>query len=414
MAAEGTPPRRQEAEPEPEPEPAIDGASVSSRAPGSPASRRFRFREGAPPFASLCKQALGLEPARVRPHAGTGISPTHHWLFVQGVAYAVFGLLFFALPTAAINWTVEAVGMEAFETNNSTGQELETEVTMMRFTGFLVLLIGWFYVQGARENTLHFVAASSLNRFAIVPVFMLILALLGARWPLCLIFALLDPSLAALTLLSLWGSTCCCALPRCCKCARLRRLFCSTHQQTFDDDPRAFVHEADRGSCWPSAGRLAFLQLMSRAIKLREDEMAGLSCAHRLLVAQGCLYMVVGLAGVFVPEAALAVFTFGTLSASDMGERELTMMQMTGSAVVFIGHFFVQGGRSNTVHFVATTTFNRLFIDPVAMLLLWAMGLHWQLCVLEIALGLSGTALTLAAFYDKICRRNPETPTAAP
>ena len=74
----------------------------------------------------------------------------------------------------------------------------------------------------------------------------------------------------------------------------------------------------------------------------------------------------------------------------------------------------MQGGRSNTVHFVATTTFNRLFIDPVAMLLLWAMGLHWQLCVLEIALGLSGTALTLAAFYDKICARDPETPTTAP
>ena len=46
----------------------------------------------------------------------------------------------------------------------------------------------------------------------------------------------------------------------------------------------AFVHEADRGSCWPSSGRLSFLQLMSRAIKLREDEMSGLSCAHRLLV----------------------------------------------------------------------------------------------------------------------------------
>ena len=48
------------------------------------------------------------------------------------------------------------------------------------------------------------------------------------------------------------------------------------------------------------------------------------------------------------------------------------------------------------------------------MLLLWAMGMHWQLCVLEIALGLSGTALTLAAFYDKISRSNPETPTTAP
>ena len=120
----------------------------------------------------------------------------------------------------------------------------------------------------------------------------------------------------------------------------------------------------------------------------------------------------------FLVYPIVSTVAFDAFPCYDFNEEglfdELLMMQMTGGATVFIGHFFVQGGRSGTVHFVATTTFNRLFIDPVAMLLLWAMGLHWQLCVLEIALGLSGTALTLAAFYDKICARDPETPTTAP
>jgi hypothetical protein len=80
----------------------------------------------------------------------------------------------------------------------------------------------------------------------------------------------------------------------------------------------------------------------------------------------------------------------------------LIMMQMTGAAVVFVGHLFIQGARGNTLHFVAAVTFNRLVINPPALLLLYLLGVHWQICLFEGLLDPALTLLTLASLQGKL------------
>jgi hypothetical protein len=124
----------------------------------------------------------------------------------------------------------------------------DQERAMLQFAAFFVGLVGYMYIQLARGNSLHFIAASTFNRLILVPVRVARLArrlllvnivwrtdrnrcacpptlpcanlpmlfhgqgtffiawLLGARAELCLLFGLLDPCLTVLTLLSLNGS----------------------------------------------------------------------------------------------------------------------------------------------------------------------------------------------------------------
>ena len=278
---------------------------------------------------------------------------------------------------------------------------------MLQFTGFLVFLIGYLYMQGARENTLHFVAASSLNRTVFVPLLMVLLAILGARLPLCILFALLDPGLTLLTWLSLRGQC-----PLCC-----------TEPEPATEAAAAAEEEEEEGATAAAAAaataepdpdpRLGFVLLLKRADPLRllrchscsggaESEMERISPTHRLIVLQGLLYIAVGLAAMIVPKFWISIFSLGSLKGSEMGGKEVLMMQMTGAAVVFIGHLFLQGARGNTLHFVATVTFNRIFIDPPAMLVLYLLGVHWQICLAEGLLDPLLALLTLASLQGKL------------
>lgn len=65
----------------------------------------------------------------------------------------------------------------------------------MRVAGFSVLVIGWFYVFGARTRAASFALATVVDR-ALVPVFLLPLGLTGAIEPnLAYAFSILDPVL---------------------------------------------------------------------------------------------------------------------------------------------------------------------------------------------------------------------------
>lgn len=323
-------------------------------------------------IASLMRMALGMHETPLR------ITPTHRFLFLQGVLYAGAGLLFMILPRQSVYLvTLGALSTDSFEIDDSGHP---TELRMLQFTGFLVMLVGYFYMQGARENTLHFVAASTLNRVVFVPLLMLLLAIFGARLPLCILFALLDPALTALTLLSLRG-----------KCPLCRK----------DAAPDGGVAETETEAD-PRFGLVALLKRADPSNLFHSGEMVAISPTHRLIVLQGLLYTVVGLAAMIVPTAAISVFTLGSLRASMIGDKELIMMQMTGAAVVFIGHFFIQGARGNTLHFVAAITFNRLLINPPALLLLYLLGVHWQICLFEGLLDPALTLLTLASLQGKL------------
>ena len=83
----------------------------------------------------------------------------------------------------------------------------DDELAMVRFASLFLVSIGFFYLQGGRTHSLHFLAATCLNRGVTVPLAMGLLALLGARQHFCLAFGLLDPLMAMMTYLVLIG--CC-------------------------------------------------------------------------------------------------------------------------------------------------------------------------------------------------------------
>ena len=83
----------------------------------------------------------------------------------------------------------------------------DDELAMVRFASLSLVSIGFFYLQGGRTHSLHFLAATCLNRGVTVPLAMGLLALLGARQHFCLAFGLLDPLMAMMTYLVLIG--CC-------------------------------------------------------------------------------------------------------------------------------------------------------------------------------------------------------------
>jgi hypothetical protein len=131
------------------------------------------------------------------------LSPTHRFLILQGCAYTGAGLVFMVSPwlgTILLTFGQLKVDPCPPETRNLTLLEegeavcgpkwaggktaddllsddtesancmCDQERTMMQFAGFFVSLVGYLYIQFARGNSLHFVAATTLNRLLIVPV----------------------------------------------------------------------------------------------------------------------------------------------------------------------------------------------------------------------------------------------------
>lgn len=139
---------------------------------------------GARSFAQLVSMALGAPSSEP-------LTPTHRFLVVQGASYAALGLLFLLLPQLTASLMLIDVSTMPPE-----------EVAMLRLCGFTVFLIGYFYIAGARSNSLHFVAVTCLDRAVMVPPAMLLCWYAGCRMQLCVAFGLLDPLLTALTVLS--------------------------------------------------------------------------------------------------------------------------------------------------------------------------------------------------------------------
>eukprot|EP01047_Picozoa_sp_COSAG01_P015825 COSAG01_NODE_798_length_13503_cov_8.878395_4_plen_224_part_00 len=167
------------------------GETVTSGEPFPPKS------DGVPSFCGLLSLAFLADPT-----AGH-MTPTHRFLFIQGVLYMLTGLLFLVVPTA-VAWCLRVCRDEvAFK---SCVQMSEPEVHMWRFAGFAVLVIGYFYTAGARSNTMHFIAATTFNRLITVPVGMAFILAVGGRRELCLVFGILDPMLAIATIVSLKAS----------------------------------------------------------------------------------------------------------------------------------------------------------------------------------------------------------------
>jgi len=111
------------------------------------------------------------------------LTPTHNFLFLQGVLYFVLGMQTWLVPETA-HYTFLMPPLEP------------AEAQIARLGG---MGVGYFYMQMARTNSPFVVAASIFNRLLLVPPMFAVAGMLGARWQVCLAIALLDTALALLT-----------------------------------------------------------------------------------------------------------------------------------------------------------------------------------------------------------------------
>lgn len=70
------------------------------------------------------------------------------------------------------------------------------EAELVRVTGMLLGIVGWFYVMGGRTGSRPFVAATIPGRLIVVPLVLVPLGLSGVFPHLLFTFAALDPVLA--------------------------------------------------------------------------------------------------------------------------------------------------------------------------------------------------------------------------
>ena len=100
------------------------------------------------------------------------------------------GVFYIANGAALIAWPgiLQAIfGEPAFVGN---------EAAIIRLVGFLLGIVGWFYLFGGRSGARNFVAASVVDRLVFVPAVLVPLAMAGVFPRLLLTFTVLDPLLA--------------------------------------------------------------------------------------------------------------------------------------------------------------------------------------------------------------------------
>ena len=102
---------------------------------------------------------------------------------MNGFIYLGLGALFLLWPDA-----VQTV----FRDEPFTGHE----GALFRVIGLTVMVIGWLYLFGGRSGSRQVVAASVLDRWILVPLVLVPIAIAGVFPHVLLAFALLDASLA--------------------------------------------------------------------------------------------------------------------------------------------------------------------------------------------------------------------------
>lgn len=120
------------------------------------------------------------------------LTQTSKFLMLQGIIYASTGLTIFFLP-GVFNKVM-------FFPQSFT----DDETPLYRTIGFCVIGIGYFYIMASRMNNTYWAVATIFTRMTMTPVFCIFLWIVfGGAPQLCVTFAILDPTLAFLTYLSL-------------------------------------------------------------------------------------------------------------------------------------------------------------------------------------------------------------------
>lgn len=120
-------------------------------------------------------------------------TPLSRYTAANGLLYVAFGAVVYAWPEVT-----HLIGADDFRAGESG---------LVRVLGFVMLVIGWFYVMGARTRADSFGLATVLDRVLIVPVFLMALVVTDTvDAGLVVPFAILDPVLG-LGALAVWLRT---------------------------------------------------------------------------------------------------------------------------------------------------------------------------------------------------------------
>jgi hypothetical protein len=113
----------------------------------------------------------------------SNLSRASQWTAMNGYIYLSLGALFVIWPGAV---------QTLFRDDEFAGHEQ----ALFRVIGMTVMVIGWLYLFGGRSGGRQTVAASILDRWILVPVVLVPIAMAGVFPHALLAFALLDASLA--------------------------------------------------------------------------------------------------------------------------------------------------------------------------------------------------------------------------
>lgn len=110
-------------------------------------------------------------------------SRASRWTAMNGYIYLSLGAVFVIWPRAV---------QTLFRDDEFAGRE----EALFRVLGMTVMVIGWLYLFGGRSGSRQTVAASILDRWILVPVVLVPIAMAGVFPHALLAFTLLDASLA--------------------------------------------------------------------------------------------------------------------------------------------------------------------------------------------------------------------------
>jgi hypothetical protein len=128
-----------------------------------------------------------LQLALTEPSSSFQPTNTHKFLLVQGIAYALIGCLGVFGP---------ALMADVFLIPHPSADDLG----WLRIIGVAAAVIGYFYIQGARQPDIKpLMVHSTFDRLTFVPAFLIMCVLNGSSPQICIAFAIMDPLLALLT-----------------------------------------------------------------------------------------------------------------------------------------------------------------------------------------------------------------------
>lgn len=139
--------------------------------------------------------------------------PTRVSVFVvcQGGCYCGAGIVWMLWP-AWLCKLLLAVGLGGVGALSDSFELSRAEAGMTRLVALLLIGVGWLCINGGLSGRIHFLGTTFMSRVVFVPFGTAIVATIGARVHLCVLFGVLEPVLAMLTYLVLLGCKDACLL----------------------------------------------------------------------------------------------------------------------------------------------------------------------------------------------------------